>query len=69
MAIGRNQIRNPNVEIRNKLENRKRDPDWGAPRAKENLKSMEQCFRANAEKLRLLARPLFHDCSTRLVRG
>jgi len=35
----------------------------GAPRAKENFKSMEQCLRAKAGKHRLSARTSFHDCS------
>jgi hypothetical protein len=37
--------------------------EWRGPRAKETLRSMEQCFRAKAGKHRLLARTLFHDCS------
>jgi len=38
--------------------------EWRAPRAKDNLKSMEQCFRGRAGKCRLFAPTLFHDCST-----
>src|SRR5262245_12779642 len=40
-----------------------------APRAKEKLRSMEQCFGAKAGKHRLLARTLFHDCSIWQARG
>jgi hypothetical protein len=40
-----------------------------APRAKEDLKSMKQCFSAKAGKHRLLARTLFHDCSMTEARG
>src|SRR5262245_61841555 len=43
--------------------------EWRAPRAKEKLRSMEQCFRAKAGKRRLSARRLFHDCSTEHARG
>jgi len=40
-----------------------------APRAKEKLRSMEQCFRAKAAKHRLLAGTLFRDCSMVQARG
>jgi hypothetical protein len=42
---------------------------WRALRAKENLKSMEQCLRAKAGKYRLFSAALFHDCSMRHERG
>jgi hypothetical protein len=42
--------------------------EWRAPRARKNLGSMEQCFRAEAGEHRLLARALFHECSIELAR-
>jgi len=41
----------------------------GARAAREKKrKSMEQCFRGDAGKRRVLARTLFHDCSIKLAR-
>jgi len=40
-----------------------------APRAKGNLKSMEQCLEGKAAKDRVLAWTLYRDCSMKNARG
>jgi hypothetical protein len=67
---GREQIRNPNVEsatsMKHEIEKGTR-VGWRAPRAKENLRSMEQCFGAKGGKHNVFTRRLCHDCPMQLA--
>src|ERR1051326_3607812 len=64
------QIRNPNVEsatsMKHEIEKGTR-VGWRAPRAKENLRSMEQCFGAKGGKHNVFTRRLCHDCPMQLA--